>query len=312
VRLNEGTGGGSAAFVSPDGLVLTNQHVAAGQLQKLSTADRDLVRDGFHARSRAEELRCADLEAYVLMSYQDVTARVQAAARSGGDDRERAAARAAAIAAIEKDSLDSTGLRSTVVTLYNGGEYWLYRYKVYTDVRLVFAVEEQIAYFGGDYDNFTFPRHDLDITFFRVYEDGRPAETPHYLRWSPSGPAENEFVVLAGNPASTDRLLTLTQIRYQRDVGNPLQRKVWESRRDTLTRYGATNAEAARRAGSTIRSLENSLKRLVGQQLGLENPRIFGRKEEDTSTKPKAAGRSPYTARRSSKRSANCSARRTC
>jgi hypothetical protein len=282
VRLIDGgAGGGSAAFVSGNGLVLTNQHVAAGQVQKLSTAARDLVRDGFYAPTHADELKCPDLEANVLVSYEDVTTRVQSAVKPGTSDADAAAARRAAIATIEKESFDKTGLRSDVVTLYSGGEYWLYRYKRYTDVRLVFAVEEQIAYYGGDYDNFTFPRHDLDITFLRVYENGQPAKTEHFLRWSTAGPSDGEFVVLSGHPGSTDRLLTMTQIRYQRDVGNPLQKKVWESRRDALAAYGKSGPEAARRAAGTIRSLENSLKRLVGQQQGLENPRIIARKEEE-------------------------------
>jgi hypothetical protein len=280
VRIVDGPGGGTGAFVSRDGLLLTNQHVAAGQLQKSSTAGHDLVRDGFFARSRADELKCPDLEALVLVSYEDVTARVHAAAKPGASDGDAAAARRAAIAAIEAASANSTELRSSVVTLYSGGEYWLHRYKRYTDIRLVFAPEEQIAYFGGDYDNFTFPRHDFDVAFLRVYENGRPATIEHYLQWSAAGPSDGEFVVLSGVPGATDRLLTLTQVRFQRDVGNPLQRKVWESRRDTLETYAKTGPEAARRTGATIRSLENSLKRLVGQQQGLENPRVFARKEE--------------------------------
>jgi hypothetical protein len=285
VRLIDGGGGGgSASFVSANGLVLTNQHVAGGQLQKLSTAARDLVRDGFYARTRADELKCPDLEANVLLSYEDVTRRVQSAARPGASDADAAAARRAAIATIEKESFDKTGLRSDVVTLYSGGEYWLYRYKRYTDVRLVFAVEEQIGYYGGDYDNFTFPRHDLDVTFLRVYENGVPARTEHFLHWSSTGSSDGEFVVLSGHPGSTDRLLTLTQITYQRDIGNPLQKKVWESRRDALARYGKSSPEAARRAAGTIRSLENSLKRLVGQQQGLENPRMIAKKEAEERT----------------------------
>jgi hypothetical protein len=226
-------------------------------------------------------LKCPDLEANVLVSYEDVTARVQSAVRPGTGDADAAAARRAAIATIEKESSDKTGLRSDVVTLYSGGEYWLYRYKRYTDIRLVFAPEEQIAYYGGDYDNFTFPRHDLDIAFLRAYENGQPARTEHFLRWSTAGPSDGEFVVLSGHPGSTDRLLTMTQIRYQRDVGNPLQKKVWESRRNALVAYGKSGPEAARRAAGTIRSLENSLKRLVGQQQGLENPRIVAAKEEE-------------------------------
>ena len=281
IRLVEGSGGGSASFVSPDGLILTNQHVAAGQLAKLSTAGRDLVRDGYYAKTRDAELKCPDLEADVLVSYEDVTTRVQGAVKAGASDAEAAAARRTAIAAIEKDSFDRTGLRSDVVTLYSGGEYWLYRYKKYTDIRLVFAPEEQIAYFGGDYDNFVFPRHDLDISFLRAYENNQPAKTPHFLKWSASGANDGDFIVLSGLPGSTDRLLTLTQITYQRDVGNPLQKRVWESRRNTLVAYGKTSPEAARRASATIRGLENSLKRLVGQQQGLENPRMIARKRDE-------------------------------
>lgn len=281
VRLIDGSSGGSASFVSPDGLLLTNQHVAGGQLQKLSTSSRNLVRDGFYAPTRGDELRLPDLEANVLVSFEDVTSRVQGSVTSGATDAQAAAARRAVIAAIEKESTDTTGLRSDVVTLYAGGEYWLYRYKRYTDIRLVFAPEEQTAYFGGDYDNFTFPRHDLDITFLRAYENDRPARADHYLRWSASGPTDGEFVVLSGLPGSTDRLLTLTQIAFQRDVGNPLQRKVWESRRDTLAAYAKGGPEQARRASSGIRSLENSLKRLVGQQHGLDNPRILAKKTDE-------------------------------
>ncbi len=277
-RINDG---GSAAFVSADGLVLTNQHVGSGQLQKLSTPQRDLIRDGFYARSTEEELKCPDMEINVLVSYEDVTARVKAAVKSGATDKEADLQRKAEAANIEKDSSQKTGLRSDVVTLYNGGEYWLYRYKKYTDVRLVFAVEEQIAFFGGDYDNFTFPRHDLDITFFRVYENGRPARVDHYFKWSAAGPSNGEFVVVSGQPGSTNRLLTLAQIEYHRDTGNPLQKHVWTARRSALARYSKTSAEAARRASGQIRSLDNSLKRLTGQQEGLMNPRIMKKKEQE-------------------------------
>ncbi|MEW6207082.1 MAG: S46 family peptidase [Acidobacteriota bacterium] len=278
VRINDG---GSGAFVSADGLVLTNQHVGASQLQKLSTAERDLVRDGFYARTMDEELKCPDMEINVLVAYEDVTARVKAAVKAGATDKEADIERKAEAARIEKESLQKTGLRSDVVTLYNGGEYWLYRYKKYTDVRLVFAVEEQIAFFGGDYDNFTFPRHDLDITFFRVYENGRPARVEHYLKWSAAGPSDGEFVIVSGHPGSTNRLLTLAQIEYQRDLGNPLQKHVWTARREALARYARTSAEAARRASGQIRSLDNSLKRLTGQQEGLMNPRIMKKKEQE-------------------------------
>ncbi|HWS90324.1 MAG TPA: S46 family peptidase [Pyrinomonadaceae bacterium] len=273
------TGGGSGAFVSPDGLVATNQHVGAGQIAKLSTPERDLTKNGFYARTRAEELKCPDYEVSVLASYEDVTARVQGAVKPGASPAEANAQREAEIAAVEKESAQKTGLGSRVVKLYSGGEYWLYRYKRYTDVRLVFAPEEQAAFFGGDYDNFTYPRYALDVSFFRVYEGGQPARTENFLRWSKAGPKEGEFVVAPGNPGSTDRLMTVAQLRYQRDTGNPLQMRVWTSRRDALERFAARGPEQARRAQSAKRSLENSIKRLVGQQEGLSNPRSFERKE---------------------------------
>lgn len=273
--------GSSGAFVSPNGLLMTNQHVASGQLQKLSTRDRNLRRDGFYAGTPAEELKCPDLEVTVLVSFEDVTSRVQGAAKPGASDKEANEARNAQMAAIEKESTDKTGLRSEVVTLYRGGEYWLYQFKKYTDVRLVFAPEEQIAFFGGDYDNFTYPRYCLDVTFFRVYENGQPLKTQNYLKWSAQGPADGEFVLAIGNPGSTNRLLTLSQVQYQRDVGNPLQMQVWNARRDALMRYSETGAEPARRALNIVRSLSNSIKRLVGQQDGLSNQRAMAKKEQD-------------------------------
>jgi hypothetical protein len=272
--------GGSGSFVSPDGLLFTNQHVGRGQVSKLSTPEKNLVRDGFYAATRAEELKCPDLELNVLVSYEDVTARVQGAAKGAASDKAGADARRAEMAAIEKDCATATGLKCEVVTLYSGGEYWLYRNKKYTDVRLVFAPEEQIAYFGGDYDNFTYPRWNFDITFFRAYEDGAPART-EYLKWSANGAAEGELVFVPGYPGSTSRLLTVAQLRYQRDLGNPLQKQVWTSRASVLARYAANGAEQDRRSSAARLGLSNSLKRLVGQQDGLLNPRIFKKKEDD-------------------------------
>ena len=271
----------SASFVSPDGLVMTNQHVGRAAVQKLSTAERNLTRDGFYARTRAEELACADFEMSVLVSLEEVTARIKAATRRAASDKEAISQRGSEVARIEKESRDKTGLRSEVITLYNGGEFWLYRFKVYTDVRLVFAPEEQIAYYGGDYDNFTYPRYSLDITFFRVYEKGAPARTEHYFKWSEKGPAEGEFVVLSGNPGSTARLLTAAQLHYHRETGNPLQMQSWTARRDALVRYASRGTEEARRASAARLGLENSIKRLIGQQAGLQSPRMMSKKEED-------------------------------
>lgn len=289
IRLNDG---GSGAFISPDGLLITNQHIAEGQLQKISTKDRNYIREGFYARTRDEELKSTDLEINVMISYEDVTGRVQRAAQAGVSDKEANDQRKAEMAKIEKESTEKTGLRSEVVALYSGGEYWLYRYKKYTDIRLVFVPEEPVAFFGGDLDNFTFPRHDLDIAFFRVYENNQPLKVEHYFKWSEKGPADGEFVLVPGNPGTTDRLLTVSQLHYQRDIGNPLQMQALTSRRDALDRYAKAGAEAARRARAVHRNLENSIKRLIGQQEGLSNPRMMARKEaEEKALRAKVAAR---------------------
>lgn len=278
VRLSEGSGGGTGCLVSADGLVMTNQHVGRSQIAKLSAGDRNLVRDGFYAPTRAEELKCPDLEVNILDSSEEVTAQIQEAVRGVTNSSEAAQARRMAIARIEQRSAAATGLKSEVVALYNGGEYWLYRFRKYTDVRLVFAPEEQIAYYGGDYDNFTYPRYCLDISFFRLYENGQPARISHHLTWSENGAAEGELVIVPGFPGSTARLLTVAQLEYQRQYGNPLQMAVWTSRRDALKRYATRSEEAARQASAPRLALENSIKRLTGQQAGLGNPRIFQQK----------------------------------
>jgi hypothetical protein len=219
VRFNDG---GSGSFVSPDGLVLTNHHVARGQLQKMSTPEKNYVKDGFYARTQAEEIKCPDLELNVLISMENVTARVEGAVRKGMSDKEALEAQKAEIAKIQNESTEATGLRSDVVSLCQGSEYWLYRYKKYTDVRLVFAPEEQIAFYGGDPDNFTYPRYDLDMAIFRVYEDGKPVKTANYLKWNPRGASDGELVFVSGNPGSTSRLETLTQLETKRDHIYPL------------------------------------------------------------------------------------------
>ncbi|MGH9947025.1 MAG: S46 family peptidase, partial [Pyrinomonadaceae bacterium] len=214
-------------------------------------------------------------------SYENVTERVHNAANTGKTDAEMAAKRSAEIATIEKDCGTATALKCVIVSFYSGGEYWLYRNKSYTDVRLVMAPEEQAAFFGGDYDNFTYPRHDLDFTFLRAYENGKPANTPNYFKWSETGAKDGEFVVASGYPGSTARLLTVAQLAYQRDTGNPIQKQVWETRRNALVEYAKLGAEQMRQASGGLRSFANSLKRLSGQQEGLLNPRNFARKEAE-------------------------------
>jgi hypothetical protein len=273
--------GASGAFVSSEGLVLTNHHVGRGQIQKLSTRERDYLEHGFVARTRAEELKCPDLELSVLVSMEEVTARVQGAVRPGMSEAEALAARKAEIARIEKDSLDRTGLRSEVVSLYHGGEYWLYRYRTYRDVRLVFAPEHQAAFFGGDPDNFTYPRYDLDFALFRVYENGQPLKTPHYLKVNPKGPAEGELVFISGHPGRTSRLFTLRQLEFLRDHWYPLVLRVYERRLKVLREYAAQGPDQAREASNLVFGLENAVKAFTGELAGLRNPAILARKQRE-------------------------------
>ncbi|MBP7473770.1 MAG: S46 family peptidase [Pyrinomonadaceae bacterium] len=269
----------SAGFVSPNGLIATNHHVAAGYIERVSSKERDLLKNGFYARTQAEELKIPDASASVLMSFDNITERVHNAAKAGKTDAEMAAKRSAEMSAIEKEcTASSAGLRCEIVSFYSGGEYWLYKNKVYRDVRLVMAPEEQAAFFGGDYDNFVYPRHDLDFTFLRAYENDKPAATPNYFKWSAKGAADGEFILVSGYPGSTARLLTVAQLTYQRDIGNPLQKKVWELRRKALENYAKKGDEQLRQANSGMRGFANSLKRLEGQQDGLLNPRNFARK----------------------------------
>lgn len=270
--------GGSGSFVSSNGLVMTNHHVAVGQLQKLSTAETDYVATGFFAKAWDEELKCPDLELNVLMSMEDVTDRVVSAVKKAMTEEEALQARTAEIAQIEKASLDKTGLRSNVITLYHGGEYWLYRYKRYTDVRLVFAPERQAAYFGGDSDNFTYPRYDLDVAFFRVYEDDKPIKNEHYLKWNLKGAAENELVFVSGNPGSTRRLDTYSQLEYLRDFHYPMLLKYIDRRIEIANEYAKRGHEQQRRALVQIFGLENAKKALTGEYESLLDQDLMAKK----------------------------------
>jgi hypothetical protein len=270
--------GGSGCFVSPEGLMITNHHVGRACIQNLSRAGRDYMADGFYAPSREAELACPGYEVNVLLSSADVSAAVTGAARAELSDAAAGEARKAARARIEKECAVATRLRCDVVELYHGGEYRLYRYKRYTDVRLVFAPEQQIAFFGGDPDNFTFPRHDLDVAFFRAYEDGKAATSPAFLPWSPTGVAEGDLVFVSGNPGSTSRLKTVAQLEALRDVWVPDSLRIVKGRLGALRAYAAASPESARRAQTQIFGYENSLKALQGRLDALGDAKAMARK----------------------------------
>jgi hypothetical protein len=275
--------GGSGSFVSPHGLVMTNQHVGTDCVQNISSQAHDYVKTGFYARSQPEELKCPNLELDVLMSMEDVTARVNSAVSSGASPEAAETARRAVINTIEKESLDKTSLRSNVIMLYNGGEYQLYRYKNYTDVRLVFVPEKQAAFFGGDPDNFEYPRYALDICFFRVYENGQPANTPDYLKWNESGPKDGDLVFVSGNPGSTSRLDTIRHLEFLRDRSNPWALSLLFRREVLLRVYSERSDENRRRAEDQLLEVENSRKAYVGMQAGLQDPSLMADKTAEES-----------------------------
>ena len=271
--------GGSGSFVSPHGLVMTNQHVATDCVQNVSTQEHDYLKNGFYARANSEELKCPNMELDVLISMEDVTARVNAAVASGASPASAEKSRRAAMNTIEKESLDKSGLRSDVVTFYNGGEYQLYRYKKYTDVRLVFAPEHQAAYFGGDPDNFEYPRYALDISFFRAYENGQPASTPDYLKWNLRGINNGDLIFVSGNPGTTSRLDTVQHLQFLRDRSNPWVLQMLRRREVLLRIFSERSQENARRAQDQLLEVLNSRKAYAGMQAGLQDPALMSQKQ---------------------------------
>ena len=272
VRFNSG---GSGSFISANGLVITNHHVGADTLQKISDPQHNYLKDGFYAKTQADEIKSTDLELNVLMSIEDVTARVNGAVKPGMTNDQASSARNSVIATIEKESKDKTGLRSDVVTLYQGGVYHLYRYKRYDDVRLVFAPEQQIAFYGGDPDNFEYPRYDLDICIFRVYENGQPAKIDHYLKWNSRGPSDGELTFVSGSPGKTDRQLTVDELADTRDLFLPYVLRMFNRREVLGLAYGARSFENARRARDDLFGDQNNRKRYDGYLAGLLDPQIW-------------------------------------
>ncbi len=281
VRFNNG---GSGSFVSPDGLTFTNHHVGAACVQQLSTAGRDYLKTGFYAKTQAEEAQCPNLELNELVGIEDVTGKVNASLKPEMSAADAGQSQRAAMSQIEKDCATSTGLRCDVVTFYSGQVYNLYKYKKYTDVRLVFAPEFDAAFFGGDPDNFTYPRFDLDITFFRVYENGHPAHLDNYLRWSRTGVKEGDLIFVSGHPGNTSRQQTMAQMEFTRDVGYPRILGTLKRRIAALQDFSKQSEENARIAKEDIFSLENSLKAVTGYQSGLLDRAIMDAKSADEAT----------------------------
>lgn len=269
VRMNNG---GSASFVSGEGLIATNHHVASSILFDLSTEEKNYLRDGFLAKTRAEELKAAQLEVNVLWEIEDVTERVTKAISASKNPEMVVEKRRAVIAEIEQESKEATGLRSDVVTLYNGGRYHLYRYKSYTDIRLVFAPESAAASFGGDIDNYEYPRYSLDVTFLRVYDKGKPLKTPNHFTWSTKAPVMGETLFVAGHPGSTDRLTTYDRIVMMRDIIMPDLMDQLRRQEILLQQYAGRSPENARRAESDLHSTQNIRKRYGGQLSSIQDP----------------------------------------
>ena len=270
--------GGSASFVSSNGLVLTNHHVAADTLHKLSTPENNIYENGFLAHAQREELKAPDLELNQLVSIEDVTEEVDAAVTDGMDANEAYKARQATMAEIEKQSLAETGLRSDVITLYGGAKYHLYRFKKYTDVRLVWAPEATAAFFGGDADNFEYPRYCLDVTLVRVYEDGKPAQIEHFLEWSDAGADDGELVFVSGNPGNTQRITTLAGVKHLRDDFMPYLLNSLARMEIALQQYANEGPEHYRQGSDDLFGVQNSRKAVMGMLQGLQTPEFIERK----------------------------------
>lgn len=283
----------SASFVSPEGLILTNHHVALGSVQRLSSAENNYVRDGFYAPTRDKEIPIPGLTIQVLVSIQDVTARIEAACAGAPNPADALKKRLAASAAIESECRRQTGLEGEVVALFGGARQHLYRYKEYTDVRLVFAPELQAAFFGGDYDNFTYPRFDLDLAFLRAYEGGLPARVDHYLPVNPAGCREGDLVFVSGHPGDTDRLVTLAGLDYYRTVTHPRKIESLLRRQALLNAYSAKSPEAARRARTNLYFFANSLKSTEGELRGLRDEALMAKKKAAESALLGAVSRDP-------------------
>jgi hypothetical protein len=290
VRFNNG---GSGSFVSANGLVLTNYHIVEDIVNEVSTPEKDLAKEGFVAHNAAEEIKAPSLELNVLESSEDVTARINGVLKPGMSDADGFAARRAEIASIEGESNKATGLRSDVVTLYQGGQYNLYRYKKYTDVRLVFVPEFQAAFFGGDPDNFNFPRFNIDMALVRVYENDKPVHPESFFKWSTAGSKDGELAFVTGNPGTTLRLNTVAHLQELRDTSIPIVLRMLERREAMVKKYMGQGEEQTRQAQNELNSVQNSLKVYRGQLAGLKDNALLDRKMKDEAALRKSIAANP-------------------
>jgi V8-like Glu-specific endopeptidase len=283
VRLSSArlAGGCSGSFVSKNGLVMTNHHCAHSCIEQLSKAGHDFVETGFYAKTQADEVRCPEIEVNRLLDISDVTSRVNTATH-GLSGKPFNDAQKGEMSKIEKECTGGVdNIRCDVVTLYHGGQYNLYKYHRFQDVRLVFAPEFAIAFFGGDPDNFNFPRYDFDISFLRVYENGKPLDNPEYFKWSEKGGKDGDLTFVTGHPGRTSRLLTVAQLEFQRDTALPQSLISGSELRGYLTEFQNRGVEQKRISGSILFGVENSLKATKGKEQTLLDPAFFEKKRNE-------------------------------
>ena len=275
VRMNNG---GSASFVSPFGLIATNCHIAESILHDLSLPGKDYIRDGFYASTFENEVKVPQLEVNVLWEIIDVTDRIEQAVKKHMSPTSVSAVKKTVMAKIEKDSFEKTGLRSDVITLYQGGAYHLYRYKKYTDIRLVWAPEKAISRLGDDFDNYEYPRYCLDVSFLRVYENDAPLATEHFFKWSDKNSKEGGLLFISGHPGSTDRLSTLGRIISLRNSGLPYQLNLLRREEINIQQFAGRSEENRQISDHELHDIQNIRKRYLGQLTALQDPAFVAQK----------------------------------
>ena len=273
--------GCTASFVSPDGLIMSNHHCARGCADAVTKPGEDFLANGFYAPTRAEERACPNFTVDQLQEITDVTAMVNGAVPPGATADRAAQARDATMEEIQQRCEQGTpNSHCEVITMYRGGQYKLYRFHRWTEARLVFVPETDAASFGGDPDNFTYPRHDMDMSFIRVYENGQPAHVDQYYRWSPNGSKEGDLVFVVGNPGNTSRLQTIAQLEYLRDVQYPANLTSLNSQVAVYQQLARLSPERARAVENTIFYLQNSQKAYLGYLAGLVDNQLLNRKRD--------------------------------